>query len=483
VPLLAGKEARSVNATSEALPAPSRRQAAFLAVLVLLFVLLGARHATKVAHNRSAFVRWQPQIELVELGVDISARFNYPNPPIMAVLLEPLAKLPPAAGAMAWFALKALMALVSLWWVFRLIEREDIPFPDWAKALAVLCGLKPIVDDLNHGNVNLFILFLVAGFLTAYRRRRDFLAGLVLALAIACKVTPGLFVPYLLWKRSWRALGGCAVGLVLFFYPGLVPGARLGWVENQAQLASWYRGMVRPFVVEGKVTSEHVNQSLHGLVHRLATRSPSFVAYPNNIETPTRFDNFLTLTSTQAGWLVRGSLALFAVLVAACCRTPAEERRGWRAAAEWSVIVLGMLLFSERTWKHHCVTLVLPLAVLWYHLAVVRSSRRLRAALVAAVVVVLGLLLITGIGFGRERALLAEAPGFAKMALVYGAYTFACLTLLLTMTLLLLSGEPSGEKPSHHQAEQRPARYWRPLPEALPAPPAEVAPSASAAHS
>ena len=33
-------------------------------------------------------------------------------------------------------------------------------------------------------------------------------AGCVLGLAIACKVTPALFVPYLAWKRSWKALAG-----------------------------------------------------------------------------------------------------------------------------------------------------------------------------------------------------------------------------------------------------------------------------------
>ena len=30
---------------------------------------------------------------------------------------------------------------------------------------------------------------------------------------------------------------------------------------------------------------------------------------------------------------------------------------------EFSVVVLGMLLFCERTWKHHCVTLLLPFTV------------------------------------------------------------------------------------------------------------------------
>jgi hypothetical protein len=397
----------------------------------------------------------------------------------MAILLQPLARLSPVQGALVWFSLKALMALASLWWVLRLIESEGLPFPDWARALTVLCSLKPIVDDLNHGNVNLFILFLVVAFLMAYRRRHDLLAGGVLALAIACKITPGLFVPYLVWKRSWRALGGCALGLVLFLYPGVVPALRLGSAENQKQLASWYRGMVQPFVLEGRVTSEHINQSLPGLVHRLATHSPSFVAFPNNVLTPTRFDNLLTLTPQQASWLIKGCLVLFVVLVVVCCRTPAEQRHGWQPAAEWSVVVLGMLLFSERTWKHHCVTLMLPLGVLWYHLAAVGQAAWLRRGLIAAGVLVLALTTLTGIGSAQERTVSALAPGLAKMALVYGAYTFACLILLGSMAALLLWGQPvlrrrGLEMAAFRSREEQAAGPWRPWPEAKPAPVAAI---------
>src|SRR5437762_12357552 len=54
---------------------------------------------------------------------------------------------------------------------------------------------------------------------------------------------------------------------------------------------------------------------------------------------------------------------------------------GWPAAAEFALIVLGMLLFSERTWKHHCVTLMLPFGVLCYYLAACDPTPRLRAFL------------------------------------------------------------------------------------------------------
>ena len=92
-------------------------------------------------------------------------------------------------------------------------------------------------------------------------------------------MTPALFIPYFLWKRQWRVLAGCAAGLILFLWPGFVPALFLGWNENQQQVRSWYMEMVYPFVVEGKVTSDHPNQSLPGLVTRLATHSASFSTY------------------------------------------------------------------------------------------------------------------------------------------------------------------------------------------------------------
>src|SRR4029077_5987831 len=110
------------------------------------------------------------------------------------------------------------------------------------KGLVVLLCLRPFAGDLTHGNINLFILFLVVASLRAFYRRHDFTAGLHLALAIACKLTPALFVPYFLWKRSWRTLGGCALGLVLYLW--VAPGMFLGMSRNAQSLNSWAEKMV-----------------------------------------------------------------------------------------------------------------------------------------------------------------------------------------------------------------------------------------------
>ena len=79
---------------------------------------------------------------------------------------------------------------------------------------------------------------------------------------------------------------------------------------------------------------------------------------------PAAFHN-LTDIGRPAAWVVVKMLtAGFVLAVVLLCRAPRTERQGWRFAAECGLIVLGMLLFSERTWKHHAVTLLIPAAAL-----------------------------------------------------------------------------------------------------------------------
>src|SRR5947209_3530996 len=177
--------------------------------LLLYFVLLSIQYGMKAASGdgtSSAIMRWREQLLKFQDGEDIFDKSVYPNPPIMALILTPIATwtdhvgLPPFVAGLGWFYLKVLMTLLTLHWVFRLVESPSSPFPQAAKVLTVLLSLRAITGDLQHGNVNLFILFLVVAALSALQNKRDFVAGLLVALAMACKVTPALFVPYLVWK-------------------------------------------------------------------------------------------------------------------------------------------------------------------------------------------------------------------------------------------------------------------------------------------
>ncbi len=412
---------------------PARMRAVFLGVLAIIVVGISLKYAAKISkvgddgrHSRSAFLRWRSMILDLSAGANIYVGVNeYPNPPIMAVILRPFAELPPFTGAMAWFYAKVLMAIVSALWVFRLLG--DVP--DGAKALAILFALPPLLGDLSHNNVNIFILFLVAGCLEAYRRGWDLASGLVLALAIACKVTPLLFVVYFAWKRSGRAVAGCALGLVLWLV--LVPGLVFGFERNTELLESWYRLMVRPALIENRVTSEHPNQALPGAVFRLATHSPSFIVFEEtpqgDIPRAGEYHNLVDIGDSTARWVLKGMMAAFAMLIVVLCRTPRDTRQGLRFAAECSLIVLGMLLFSERTWKHHAVTLLYPFAVIAFALSATQPGTPLRRFLIGVLVAVGVLTVGTGALPGRA----------ADLAMVYGTYTLAFLLLSGAMLAIL----------------------------------------------
>src|SRR5262249_19843390 len=142
-----------------------------------------------------------------------------------------------------------------------------------------------------------------------------FSAGAILGLAIACKVTPALFMPYFLWKRAWKTLAGCAAGLALFLF--LVPGLFLGMRRIAELVASWYECMVKPYVVAAEVTTEHINQSLPGLVYRFFTPRPSF----SEKGIPRAYSTIADLDPELLKGVIKGCMAAFAVVVVRTCRT------------------------------------------------------------------------------------------------------------------------------------------------------------------
>lgn len=468
----------------------SRTEWFFLLALVLLLVGVSIQYSIKVltprkdGYTQSAILRWAKQIQDMDEGENIHAKYNYPNPPIMPQMLWPLAKLAevsPLAAALTWFLIKVGLFFLCVVWTFRLIETPERPIPAWAKALAIAFSIRPILGDLTHGNVNIFILFLVTASLYSFSRGRDWLAGLLLALSIACKVTPALFVIYFLYKRAWGVLLGCTIGLGLFFFvvPSLIFAVQSGsledgWRRNWEALTAWIDGMIVPYLLHGMVTPEKENQSLPGVLTRLLTHSPSFSAWVDKFYVPLAYHNLANLDSATIKRIVQVCQLLFLALMVVICRAPvraagmakSDVRRDWRLAAEYSLLLVAMLLFSERTWKHHCVTLLLPFSVLCYAMACGLPKWRARSAGIAAfVAAALMFTTVSGVTgddmpkvsrdydgvsvavgspafvggieselFARQE-LIPDSPG--KIAQVYGAYAAAFFVLMAGLTAVL----------------------------------------------
>lgn len=315
-------------------------------------------YAGKAAEDRSAFIRWRPQVLDFWQGENIYDRQMFPNPPIVPILLYPLMILPPLTGAVCWFALKVGLVAASALLCFSMVRPAGRVLPSWFQAGVLLFSLRPILSDLHHGNNNLIILFLIVAALEAWRRELDILAGLVLALAISFKVTPALFLPYFLYKRSWRTVTAALLGVGLFLL--VVPSLVIGPAFNGACLGMWWHRMLSPFLMDGFTSAQEFNQSMAGVLTRLLTATKTGEG---------RYDvrvalNVVAWSPAFVHILIKGLSIGFVILLACFCRTPTERRKDPRLLGEFALVVLTMLIVSERSWKHHFVTLLLPFTYL-----------------------------------------------------------------------------------------------------------------------
>jgi hypothetical protein len=396
------------------------RRAVWISALCTVF---GAAlvYADKAAEERSAFVRWRHQVLQFWQGENIYDEMLFPNPPIMPLTLLPFMMLPPVPGALCWFVLKAALTAGSIWMCFRMVRSEKRPLPSYVQAMVILFSFRPILSDLHHGNNNLVILFLVVATLYAWRKGYDVLAGLSLALAISYKVTPALFVPYFLYKWSWRTVGATCVGMGLFLL--VVPSLIIGPTFNGECLATWWHRMLSPFLSKGFISPQEVNQSMVGVLTRLLTDTKTGDG---------RYDVHLDLNLVSwpprvVGLLVKGLSVGLVGLLALFCRTRTDRRDDPRLLGEFALVVLTMLFVSERSWKHHYVTLLLPYTYLAYRVGVARVSGRVQWLLGSAMVLSALLMATTSSELG---GLFARHQGH-KIAQGYGMFLWAGVVLYI----------------------------------------------------
>jgi alpha-1,2-mannosyltransferase len=403
------------------------RRAVWIAALITI-VGTGIFYADKAAEDRSAFIRWRHQVLEMMSGVDIYDKHFFPNPPIMPLSLYPIMVLPPVEGAMIWFSLKAGMAALSVLMCLRMVRLGDRPVPSWVQAMIVLLSLRPIMSDLSHGSNNIFILFLVVSTLTAWRKGYDVLAGLILAYAIAFKVTPGLFLLYFAYKRSWRTVGATALGLGIFLL--IVPSIFLGYEFNGICLASWWKRMLSPFVDSDFVSPQEINQSLIGVLTRLLTENP---IGPDRYMMKLHV-NFAALDHK----VVTKGLKLLSLglvgLLAWLCRTRTARRDDPRLLGEFALVVLTMLFVSERSWKHHYVTLVLPYTYLAYRVGIAGLSRGTRTTLGGVLVLSALLIASTSDVVGK-----LFHPQGHKLAQAYGMFLWSGVVLYVATAWRVLA--------------------------------------------
>jgi alpha-1,2-mannosyltransferase len=321
-------------------------------------------------------------------------QYGFTYPPFAALVMLPMAYLPWPAAITVSVAATVVVSAVVIWWLLDPVARRA-GWTRWfvlAVALCLAAAYEPMRETVNFGQVNMLLLFLVAVDLLRLLPVRSRWAGVGIGLATAIKLTPGIFIVYLLVTRRWRAaftaMGAAAAATLVA--AALFPDAsREFWTE-----ALWNTDRVGELAFVS-------NQSLRGVVARLHPEHPSTVAW------------LALVLATLAVWVWRSRAAVAA----------GDEATGLALTGAT------MCLVSPVTWVHHLVWLLPGLILLVDNgMAAPARSRRRRLLLAAALI---------GYAFLISRIVWAWEKDFTGVDGFLGsnAYVWISLALLLALPI------------------------------------------------
>jgi Glycosyltransferase family 87 len=298
---------------------------------------------------------------------DPRAYFEFIYPPLPAMLLA----LPSWFGKIPLYAgLSVLNALA--WWMTAQFSHAmagsgRTPGP-WLFALPGFATVTFVFDMFDLGQPNLVLLAMMLYGFWLMQRERHVMAGSMFALATAIKVFPVAVLPYLVWRRRWKAVASLLVVLVVLLF--LVPAPIRGFQRNIAELKSWYQGMVgtsseKGFGQRDEQNWSWVNQSIIAMTHRL-TRPVNY--NQDDAAKPPRTMNWAEVSFKTANWLVLAisaaiGLGFVAVMPPRARRTPRSD------AEELGILFCLMTVASPLARQYYFMWLFFPMTVLIHRAA------------------------------------------------------------------------------------------------------------------
>jgi hypothetical protein len=247
------------------------------------------------------------------------------NPPHVTLATWPLAWLELPRAMVAWW----LVSAVCAWWCVRR-WREALPAPwhlvTFGAVLATMAGYS----SSRFGSWTWLLTALSASAWVAYRRDDQIRTGALLAVIASWRVVELLFVPYLLWRRQWRALLAMGTTGLVIWVAGLIvagPDAYVAWIDALGTVV-WQ--------------GDPYNMSLLGMSQRVFGFSP----FPPLMPRPSWV--------FPAWWLSCG------VVVAV---TVSHLRKSTDRDADWVAVVFTALLLSPLGWSGYWPLAAGPLLV------------------------------------------------------------------------------------------------------------------------
>jgi alpha-1,2-mannosyltransferase len=261
-------------------------------------------------------------------------------PPSIIPFVFPISFLPQQTAEDIWVLLSYGSLVVS---VFLVIKTVSKTFP-WVEFM-IIYGLSmlsfPVKFSLVLGQINLFVLLGICLCWYFYKRRKLAIAGVMLGLAGAIKITPLLFVLFFLRKREYKLV---AISWATFIFLTLlaVPLYGAGWITG------YYLGILPHFPTVGNAS--YYNQSLTGFLARSGV-------------------------SNQIAGLVNYAVLIF-LLVMSFFITKKDKASPEIDLVSFGMFISATIIGSGLAWQHHLVWLIIPFISFWVFLSRQKHKNR-----------------------------------------------------------------------------------------------------------
>lgn len=292
--------------------------------------------------------------------------------PFTALMAVPLTVMPMWLREAVWYVLLIGTIFTSLRLCEALARRL---FPgDWSEGelaafriLTFVLSLKFILAVLeNQAYDTIALIFILYGLLALVNGKAS-LSGASFAVAAALKVTPLIFLPYLLFKRRFKAAAVfIAVFVFLTILPDILLPPKTGW-----HVVIWgHEVLLGSFIPNANfkllfwITDSPMNQSFRAAIARIfahGDRNPD-VEFARQIMEMPQFNMALRVVSGLY-------IAVIGILMLKSVR---NDRL---VPVDGALLLISALLLSPVSSQSHFVGLVLPYAIIAAALVKDRSSR------------------------------------------------------------------------------------------------------------
>lgn len=307
--------------------------------------------------------------------IHVDEMYAYAYPPAMAMLSMPLAPLPELASHAVWYLINVAAVFVLVIASWRLAGGETLLGLKgtwrWVYIGGMVLAGRHLISPLENQQYDLVIAALLMSGCLALVRGREWTGGLLMGLATSMKLTPILFVPYLVWRgRPKAAAAVVAVAAML----NVMPDALWPQANGNSYLGDWHRNCIRT-VVEGApgdwlhTKANILNQSLAGMVNRVWKHGLP-LDYATYLP---KKEGLNAEQAAQARWFLYSLELLLAGITAwrmgrAFQREPDVAAQPGipvtldrlRQSLEFSAVMCSMVLFSPMSSKAHYAPLLLP---------------------------------------------------------------------------------------------------------------------------